>query len=44
MKPRLIVPLLVAALLLVLGTIASACGGDGDGLTLERSTSSESTY
>jgi DNA repair exonuclease SbcCD ATPase subunit len=35
MKPRLIVPLLVAALLLVLGTIASACGGDGDGLTLE---------
>ena len=34
MKPRLFVPLIIAALLLAIGAIAAACGGD-DGLTLE---------
>ena len=30
MKPRLFVPLFVAGLLLVFGTIAAACGGNGE--------------
>ena len=35
MRRRLFVPMLIAAVLLVLGTIAAACG-DGDELTLEQ--------
>ena len=34
MKRRLFVPLLIAALVLALGTLAAACGGGGDGRQL----------